>query len=564
MTDGKTARSGGRVLVDALVVNGAELVFCVPGESYVTALDAFYDAPQVRVVACRHEAGAGNMAEAYGKLSGRPGICFVTRGPGATHASIAVHTARQDSTPLILFVGQVARGNAEREAFQEIDLPRMFGPITKWAAQIDDARRIPEYVARAFHVATSGRAGPVVLALPEDMLRDEVAVADLRATPPSLPHPGAGEIARFREIVESAQRPLMILGGSGWDAQACAAIRRFAERSGIPTTCSFRRQALFDNRHPLYAGDVGIGINPALAARIGEADLLIAVGGRLGEMPNGNYTLVAAPRPRQRLVHVHADPDELGRVFAADLAINAAPAHFAAAVADLAVTGRERWAGWARDARADYEESLRPPSGGEGVDLAAIVAHLSARLPDDAIVANGAGNFTTWVHRFYQYREPGTQLAPTSGAMGYGVPAAIAAKLYRPQRTVVAFAGDGDFLMTGQELATAVQYGAAVVFLVVNNGMYGTIRMHQERHHPGRVIATDLVNPDFAAYARAFGAHGVVVERTADFANAFEEAVRCGRPALIELRVNADVITPRTTLQAIRRTAEAARAGSGE
>jgi len=547
-----SARTGGRAVVDALAANGVDTVFCVPGESFIAVLDALYDAAGIRTIACRHEAGAAHMAEAHGKLTGRPGIAFVTRAPGATHASIGVHIARQDSTPMILFVGQVARGMQGREAFQEIDYAQVFGGLAKWAAEIDDARRIPELVTRAFHVAMSGRPGPVVLALPEDMLRDAVEVDDLPPATRSAAHPGDGEMARVRALLAEAQRPLMILGGSGWDDEACRAVRRFAERQALATACSFRRQALFDNRDPCYAGDLGIGPNPALAERVRAADLILAVGGRLGEVPTGGYTLIEAPRPRQRLIHVHADPDELGRVFAADLAINAGPAEFAYALDALEPIPDPPWLAWTAAARRDYEAALDPGEPRTGLDLARVVRYLDERLPEDAILCNGAGNHTAWLHRFFRYKRFGTQLGPTAGAMGYGFPAAIAAKLRHPDRVVVAFTGDGCFLMTGQELATAAQYGANVVALVVNNGMYGTIRMHQERAYPGRVAATDLVNPDFAAFARAFGAHGALVTRTEEFAPAFEAALAAGTPALIELRTDPDRITPRTTLSEIR------------
>jgi len=548
-------RSGGRILVDALAINGSDTAYCVPGESYLAVLDAFVDVPSIRLIVCKHEAAAANMADAYGKMTGRPGIAFVTRGPGATHASIGVHTAMQDSTPMILFVGQVAREMQGREAFQEIDVPRVFGGLAKWAAQIDDARRIPEFISRAFAVATSGRPGPVVLALPEDMLRNQVEVADAGAATTAQAYPPSEQISQLHAMLAGAQRPIAILGGSGWTDVACETYRRFATANTLPTACSFRRQSLFDNRNPLYIGDAGVGINPALAARIKSADLILAIGGRLGEMPTGGYTLIESPRPKQKLIHVHADPNELGRVYQADLAINAGPINFCTGLEDATAINKPAWTAWAAEARADYERNLEPDYAPPMVDLTAVVRYLSAHMPEDAFLCNGAGNHSAWLHRFFQYKRFGTQLAPTSGAMGYGVPAAIAAKLRYPEREVVSVAGDGCFLMTGHELATAVQYDARVIILVVNNGMYGTIRMHQERNYPGRVSATDIVNPDFAMLAQAYGAYGERVERTEDFAAAFERARNAKAPALLELRVDPDAITPRTTLAAIRERA---------
>ncbi len=547
-----TVRSGARVLVDALVQNGVDAAYCVPGESYLHVLDALADTPQIRLVVCRQEGGAANMADADGKLTGRPGIAFVTRGPGATNASIGVHTAMQDSTPLILFVGQVARAHLGREAFQEIDLPRMFGGLAKWAAQIESPARIPEMVERAFATALSGRQGPVVLALPEDVLSERSAVAGVPAALEAQASPGAGELRALRELLAAAQRPLLILGGSGWDAEACAAVRAFANANALPVACSFRRQDLFDNRDPHYAGDAGVGINPALAARIKRADLILALGARLGEMPTSGYTLLESPRPKQSLVHVYPDPNELGRVYRPDLAIASGVSNFARALRSFAPIENPPWKDWTAQARADYEANVVPIPASGALNLSEVVAYLSERLPADTILCNGAGNYSGWVHRFFTFKQPRTQLAPTSGAMGYGVPAAIAAKLRYPERTVLAFAGDGCFLMNGQELATAVQYGAAIVVIVVNNGMYGTIRMHQERHFPGRVFATDLVNPDFAALAAAYGAYGELVERTEDFAAAFERASAAGRPALLELRVDPEAISTRTTISALR------------
>jgi len=556
MSEQLRPRSGGQILVDQLRIQGVDLAFGVPGESYLDVLDALYDARDVlRFVICRQEGGAAYMAEAYGKLTGRPGICFVTRGPGASNAAIGVHTAFQDSTPMILFVGQVGGDFVEREAFQEVDYRRMYGPMAKWVAQIDRADRIPEYVSHAFHTACAGRPGPVVLALPEDMLTDKATVADAGPAKRVQAHPGDDQIRELMSLLGRAERPLLVLGGGGWTGEACAQIQRFAETASLPVGTAFRFQDLFDNRHPNYAGDVGIGINPRLAARVKESDLLIVVGARLGEMTTGGYTLVAAPRPAQKLVHVHAGAEELGRVYQADLPINSGMAEFADAVSQVGGLDATRWAGWTSTANADYREWIQPQPMPGALDLALAVRHLADTLPRDAIVTNGAGNYSGWVHRYYQYSPFRTELAPTSGAMGYGVPSAIAAKLVHPDRVVVSFSGDGCFLMNGQELATAVQYGADVVFIVVNNGMYGTIRMHQERDYPGRVSGSELRNPDFAALARAYGAHGEIVERTADFAPAFERAVTAGRPALLELRIEPDAITTRTTLSAIRAAA---------
>jgi acetolactate synthase-1/2/3 large subunit len=546
-------RHGGRLLADQLRVHGTDVAFCVPGESYLALLDGLYEAP-IRVVTCRNEAGAANMAEAYGKLTGRPGVCMVTRGPGATHASVGVHTAFQDSTPLLLLVGQVASDQEEREAFQEIDYRRMFGPMAKWVAQIDRADRIPELVARAFATACSGRPGPVVLALPEDVLAAEVDAADAAPFTAVHPAPGPRDLDRLHELLAAAERPLAILGGGGWTPAATHAIGGFLRANGIPAGAAFRRQDVLDNDDPIYVGDVGIGINPRLAARVREADLLLAVGPRLGEMTTSGYTLLDVPTPKQTLVHVHPGAEELGRVYQAALPILAGPQEFAEAVEGLRVEPRRQ--AWAAAARADYEAwQQHEPMPGD-LDLGDVIAHLRERVPN-AIVTNGAGNHTVWIHRFWRFHEYPSQLAPTSGAMGYGLPAAIAAKTVAPERPVICFSGDGDFLMLGQELATAVQHDLPIVVLVVDNGMYGTIRMHQERTFPGRVVATDLVNPDFAAYAQAFGAYGENVARTADFPAAFDRALSSGKPAVLALRIDPEAITPRTTLSALREAARA-------
>ncbi|CAB3792130.1 thiamine pyrophosphate-binding protein [Pararobbsia alpina] len=540
-------RHGGRVLVDALSHNGVDTVYCVPGESYLPVLDALYDAPGIQTIVTRHEGAAANMADAYGKLTGRPGICFVTRGPGATHASIGVHTARQDSTPMILFVGQVETKFMGREAFQELDYRQVFGTLAKWVTEIETFSRIPEIVARAFAVATSGRPGPIVVALPEDVLFASGKVADAGTAQPVSGSPGEASLQSLRALLARAQRPLLIVGGTGWDAQARASLADFVRLNDLPVAASFRRQDLFDNDDEHYAGQIGIGISPALAQTVKSADLLIVLGSRLGEVPSGGYELVRSPVPVQTLVHIHPDPQELGRVYQAGLPINAGVASTARALAQLAPVASAAWKTWRADVRQAYLEHSTPLTRAEDaacVDLAQVVLYLRETLPPDAIIANGAGNYTVWVHRFYRYRHPATQLAPTSGAMGYGFPAAIAAKLRYPRRTVVCFAGDGCFMMYPQELATAMQYGAAVIVIVVNNGMLGTIRMHQEREYPGRISATGLRNPDFVAFAKSFGAYGERVERTEAFPAAFERAQQAGVAALIELRTDPRQITP--------------------
>lgn len=546
-------RTGGQILVDQLIAHGTDRVFGVPGESYLPVLDGLYARQaRLRFIACRQEGGAAMMAEADGKLTGRPGVCLVTRGPGATNASLGVHIAKQDSTPMILLIGQVSRSMLGREAFQEIDFPSMFAPVAKWAAQIHDAEQIPEIVARAYAVATSERPGPVVLSLPEDMLADEVDVADASPQAVSRAEPEPDSMQQLARLLGAAERPLMIVGGGGWDAETVEDVRSFAEHSRIPVAASFRRQDYFDNANQLYAGDLGLGMNPKLAQRVRDADLLLALGGRLGEVPTAGYTLLDVPCPKQTLVHVHADPAEIGRVYEAPLAINADPRAMAAALARLPDIDGARWSAWARAANDDYLVQSEPTTTPGALQMGDIVRHLREILPQDAIVTNGAGNYTVWIHRFYRYRRFGTQLAPTAGSMGYGVPAAVAAKLRHPDRTVVSFAGDGCFLMNGQEFATAVQHDANIVCIVVNNGMFGTIRMHQERNFPGRVLGTDLVNPDFAAYAEACGGRGEVIERTEDFTGAFERACDSSKPALIELRVDPEALTPGQSLSQIR------------
>jgi acetolactate synthase-1/2/3 large subunit len=545
-------RTGGQLIVEALEANGVDRLYCVPGESYLAVLDALHDS-KIRTIVCRQEGGAAMMADCHGKLTGRPGVCFVTRGPGSTNASAGIHIAMQDSTPVILFVGQVARGIRDREAFQEVDYRRFFGGIAKWVTEIDDPARIPELVTRAFAVATSGRPGPVVIALPEDVLTEQ---AEAPAALPFVPvetSPSAAQVKEVAGLLASAERPIAILGGSRWTAGSRSAFEKAAEGWALPVGCSFRRQMLFDHLHPCYAGDVGIGINPELAAAIREADLVLLVGGRLGEMPSSDYTLLESPYPDQKLVHVHADAGELGRVYRPTLAINASPDAFALAFAETRPEAPPRWEERTERLHAAYLAWSTPPETGPGaVQMGPIMRYLEEALPEDAILTNGAGNYATWVHRFHRFRRFGTQAAPTSGSMGYGTPAAVAAKELFPERTVVAFAGDGCFLMNGQEFATAVQYGLPIVVIVVNNGIYGTIRMHQEREYPGRVVATDLKNPDFAALARAYGGHGETVEKTADFAPAFERARASGRPAIVEVRLDPEAITPTRTLTDIR------------
>jgi acetolactate synthase-1/2/3 large subunit len=560
------SRSGGQILVDALQVHGVDTAFGVPGESYLDVLDALHDS-DIRFVINRQEGGAAFMADAYGKLTGKPGICFVTRGPGATNASIGVHTAYQDSTPMILFIGQVGTDFMDREAFQEIDYRRMYGQMAKWVAQIDRADRIPEYIARAFQVATSGRPGPVVLALPEDMLIARAAVADTRRYQPVQASPSAAQIDTLRTMLKEAKKPLLLLGGGTWTDEACADVQKFAEANGLPVACAFRFQDLLDNDHPHYVGDVGIGINPKLAARVKEADVLIAFGPRLGEMTTSGYSLLASPVPQQRLVHIHPDPQELGSVYQAELMIAGGAPETAKMLAAMEPIDSSAWRHTVEEARAELRAwQQQPPifkDGSAPLDLWQLVQDMQAALPHDTIITNGAGNYATWAHRYWHYGAMRTQLAPTSGAMGYGVPAGVAAKIVHPERTVVTFAGDGEFMMTGQELATAVQYRAGLVLIVFNNNMFGTIRMHQEREYPGRVSGTELHNPDFAALAQAYGGQGEVVEKTADFAPALARAVAFANeqklPAVIELRYDGNLITPGATLETIRKNAELAK-----
>jgi len=550
--------TGARLVVDALVTHGVERVFCVPGESFLAVLDSLHDETgRIETIVCRHEAAAANMAEAIGKLTGRPGVAIVTRGPGATHASIGVHTAFQDSTPMILLIGQCAREHMDREAFQEIDYRRMFGQVAKWVAQLDDARRIPEYMSHAFHLATSGRPGPVVLALPEDVLSDACdAVPGAPRYQRVAAAPAPAQMQRLAELLGAACKPFVIAGGSGWTPQATADFAAFVQAWQLPVGCAFRFQDTVNNEHPNYAGDVGLGINPALAARIRDADLLLVLGPRMGESTTGGYTLLEIPKTKQTLIHVHQGAEELGRVYSADLPIVSGMPEMAAALAALKAPTELPWKGAIEKAHEAYLQWRAPRPMLGDVQLGEIMASLSKRLPADAIVTNGAGNYAAWLHRHYSYRHFRSQLAPTSGAMGYGVPAAIAAKSLYPERMVVAFAGDGCFMMSSHELATAMQYALPVIFIVVNNAQYGTIRMHQERHYPNRVHGTGLTNPDFVAYARAFGAHGERVETTAQFMPAFGRAVASGLPSVLEIRIPQDASTPGATLEQIREQGE--------
>jgi acetolactate synthase I/II/III large subunit len=558
MTDTTNLRSGGRILVDQLLRQGVEHVFCVPGESYLAALDALYDA-NIKVTVCRQEAGAAIMAVASATLTGRPGVCFVTRGPGATNAAHGVHIAEHDSTPLLLFVGQVERSMLGRGAFQEMDYRAFFGSTAKWATQVEETARIPEIVQRAFHVATQGRPGPVVIALPEDVLTEMAGVADALKVEPAPIWPGLAQMAELQKMLWAAKRPIAIVGGGGWTTRATQAMQRFAERFDLPVAASFRRASLFDGEHPNYAGEIGIGPNPKLRARIERADLVMLVGGRMSEMPSQSYKLFAIPTPRQPLVHVYADPLEIGRVYRPTLGIVATPPAFCAALEGLQPPNAIGWREETRQARRDYLAwSDEPPAMPGRMQLGEAMLWLRGRLDPDAIVTNGAGNYAAWPGRFLRYRKIGAQIGPTSGSMGFGLPAAVGAKRVCPERMVVSFNGDGCFLMNGQEFATAVQYELPIIVVIIDNQMYGTIRMHQEREYPGRVSATHLKNPDFAAYARAFGGHGETVEETSQFAPAFERALASGKPSILHVKIDPDAISPMTTLTAIREKALAA------
>jgi acetolactate synthase-1/2/3 large subunit len=547
-----TMRTGGEILADQLLIHGADTYFGVPGESYLALLDALHDRQnRCRFISCRHEGGAANMAEAWGKLTGRPGICMVTRGPGACHASIGVHTAFQDSTPMILLIGQIERGMRDREAFQEVDYRAFFGPLAKWATEIESADRIPEYMARAFSVAMSGRPGPVVLSLPEDMLTDLVDVPDSAPVSPGVPSPAAADISRFETLLRQAGRPLVMVGGGGWTAAAREDLMRFSAAWQVPVCAGFRSQDIHDNLSPSYAGHLGIAPDPKLAQRAKDCDLFIVLGARFDEMTTQGYTLPPAPRAPQALIHAHPGPEELNRVYCADLAICSAMEPLAAALAALAPPDSPAWAAETRQAHADYLAALAPIPNAGPLQMGEVMKILAETAPADSIITNGAGNYTGWVHRHWRYRSWRGQLAPGSGAMGYGVPAGISAKLRHPERMVISFAGDGCFLMSGQELATAAQYGANVIFIVVDNGLYGTIRMHQERRYPGRVLGTELSNPDFAAFAQSFGLDSERVERTEDFAGAFARARDSGKPALLHLLLDPEAISVRAGLSSL-------------
>ncbi|MEI9905398.1 MAG: thiamine pyrophosphate-binding protein [Asticcacaulis sp.] len=544
-------RRGGQILVDQLKIQGVERITCVPGESYLAALDAMYDA-DIDVLICRHEGGAAMMAEAYGKLTNRPGVCFVTRGPGATNAAHGIHIAQHDSTPMILFIGQVERAMLGRGAFQELDYQSVFGRLAKWVVEIHDPRRIPEIIARAFAVALQGRPGPVVISLPEDILTEMAEVADAAPVIPSRPEMSIAQFQQFEALLKAAKRPLMILGGSCWSDEGCAAIADFAHKFNLPVATEFRRNALFPAEHPSFAGDLGFGPNPKLAQRVRDADLLILLGARMSEVPSQSFTLLDIPKPKQTLVHVFPDAAEIGKVYQAALGIVCAPDSFAGSLSWLKPPLDPAWARETENAHLDYLAWSTTPAKISGdFQYGEVMVWLRDNLPPDTITANGAGNYAIWLHRHWRYSRPRTQLAPTSGSVGYSVPAGVMAKRQCPDRTVVVFAGDGCFLMHGNEFATAIQYGIAIVVLVVDNGMYGTIRMHQERDYPRRVIGTDLKNPDFAAYARAFGGHGETVRTTAEFVPAFERARASGKPAILHCFLDPQAITPGKTLEQI-------------
>jgi len=545
-------RTGGKILIDQLSIQGCRTIFMVPGESFLPALDALFDEGPIRTIVSRHEGGAAMMAEASGKLTGTPGIAFVTRAAGAANAASGVYVAHQDSTPMLLLVGLTAQAIEGRGAFQEVNVEALFGGIAKWVGVVRAPERIPEYVARAFHTALAGRPGPVVLGLPEDVLAAAAETADAAPVGRLSPAPSSAEMTRLKNRLTAAARPLLLLGGPGWSPEASADLASFAETFDIPVVSAFRRQDHFDNRHAAYVGHAGLDVDPKLAAALRGADLLIVVGETPSEVTTAGYTLLSTPNPSQFLVHAHPSADEAGKHFRTDLPIVAAPGPFAKALARMKPPPKRRWARLRRDLRSAYERSLKPITTPGSVKLEEIIAALSRELPEEAIVTNGAGNYAAFLHRYFQYKGYPTQLAPTSGSMGYGLPAAIAAKTVHPERPVVALAGDGCMLMTAQELATAVQYRLPVIIIVANNGMYGTIRMRQERQYPGRVLGTSLVNPDFAALARSYGAAGATVARTEEFLPVLRRALTAEIPTVIELKVDAEAISPRLTLSELR------------
>src|SRR5262245_18957309 len=548
-------RHGGKILIDQLEAQGASCAFTVPGESFLAALDGLHDSNRIKTIICRQEGGASMMAEAWGKLTGEPGVCFVTRGPGLANAMSGLHVAQQDSTPMVLFVGLPNSRVEDREAFQEIDTKSLLGSFVKWAAVIRQTDRIPEYVSHAYHLARSGRPGPVVLGLPEDMLAAAGEIPDAEPARIADSQPAPEALAELQRLLAKAARPLLIVGGPGWSTAAKTALEAFADRFQLPVAAAFRYQDYLDNRHRCYVGCAGIGIEPSLGKAIKEADLLIVIGARLGEITTGGYALLNIPNPSQRLVHVHPSPDELGSVYRADLPILSSTRGFAEALGRLEPAFDITWSSHTAALRAAYRNFLQPIGMPGSVKLAEVVRTVSELLPEDACISNGAGNYAAFLHRYFEYKAYRTQLAPTSGSMGYGLPAAIAAKIAHPDRVVVNFQGDGCFLMTGQELATAVQYGLGIITIIANNGMYGTIRMHQEREYPRRVVGTTLVNPDFAGYARSFGADGYSIETTADFAPALKNALASNRPAVIELKLDPEAISPRQTLTGLRERA---------
>ncbi len=544
-------RHGGHILVDQLVKLGVRRVFSVPGESFLAALDGLHDAGIDNIV-CRQEGGVAMMAEAYGKMTGQPGVAFVTRGPGATNASAGIHIAHQDSTPMVLFVGQVRRADRDREGFQEVDYKAMFGGLAKWVAEVNQTERLPEYIARAFTLATAGRPGPVVLALPEDMLSAQAEVADIQGPVVELAPDLSGVAEDTLTWLSGFERPLVIVGGPQWSPEAATDLARFAETQNLPVALGFRRQDYLDNRHPNYAGDLNVGVNPKLAQRVRAADALLVIGSRLGDIETQGYTLIDPADPHCAIAHVHADPNEPGHVYHPEIAVTADAVSFTRALSRLPAC-RTNWQGWTAAARADYDAWATPQDSPGAVKLEQVIKSLSDTLPEDAILTNGAGNYAAWLHRYFVFKGHGTQLAPTSGSMGYGFPAAISASLEYPDRIVVCLAGDGCFQMTCNELSTAAQYGATPIVIVVNNGRYGTIRMHQEKTYPGRVSGTMLANPDFAALARAYGGHGETVEKTDDFAAAFARAMDSGTFAIIELKVDEDALSPSLTLSGLAR-----------